>query len=57
MTILYNRRQSLKTLYDYTNDFELTGPDEFKRKIEAYFKLTIKLIILKNILVELLVST
>jgi len=35
---LYNRRQSLKTLYDYTKDFEITGPKEFKRKIEAYFK-------------------
>ena len=37
---LYNRRQSLKTLYDYTKDFELTGPIEFKRKIEAYFKVS-----------------
>ena len=35
---LYNRRQSLKTLYDYTKDFEKTGAEEFKRKIEAYFK-------------------
>ena len=37
---LYNRRQSLKTLYDYTKDFEFTGPIEFKRKIEAYFKVS-----------------
>ena len=37
---LYNRRQSLKTLYDYTKDFEITGAEEFKRKIEAYFKVT-----------------
>ena len=35
---LYMRRQSLKTLYDYTKEFEKTGAEEFKKKVEAYFK-------------------
>ena len=35
---LYMRRQSLKTLYDYTKEFEITGAKEFKQKIESYFK-------------------
>ena len=35
---LYMRRQSLKTLYDYTKEFEKTGAEEFKQKIESYFK-------------------
>ncbi len=35
---LYMRRQSLKTLYDYTKEFKDTGAKEFKRKIENYFK-------------------
>ena len=32
------RRQSLKTLYDYTKEFEITGAKEFKQKVESYFK-------------------
>ena len=37
MTIFYMRKQSLKTLYDYTREFKDTGAQEFKRKVEAYF--------------------
>ena len=35
---LYMRRQSLKTLYDYTKEFKDTGAKEFKKKVENYFK-------------------
>ncbi len=35
---LYNRRQSLKTLYDCCLDYKESGPDEFKRKIDAFFR-------------------
>ena len=35
---IYNRRQSLKNLYDCCLDFKKSGPDEFKRKIDAFFR-------------------
>ena len=41
---VYNRRQSLKTLYDYCKEFEEKGAVDFKRKIDAYFKVDNKAI-------------
>ncbi|WP_422449541.1 MULTISPECIES: RecQ family ATP-dependent DNA helicase [unclassified Endozoicomonas] len=35
---VFNRRQSLKSLYDACNDFELEGAEAFKIKLEAYFR-------------------
>lgn len=35
---LYNRRQSLKTIHDYCTVFDKHGPEDFKRKIDAYFR-------------------
>ena len=45
---LYMRRQSLKTLYDYTKEFEKTGAKEFKQKIESYFKVNEQSIIIEQ---------
>ncbi len=45
---LYMRRQSLKTLYDYTKEFEITGAEEFKQKVEAYFKVNEQSIIIEQ---------
>ena len=45
---LYMRRQSLKTLYDYTKEFEITGAEEFKKKVEAYFKVNEQSIIIEQ---------
>ena len=42
------RRQSLKTLYDYTKEFEITGAEEFKKKVEAYFKVNEQSIIIEQ---------
>ena len=36
---VYNRRQSLKTLYDYCKEFKAKGSEDFKRKIDSYFRL------------------
>ena len=36
---VYNRRQSLKTLYDYCKEFKAKGPEDFKQKIDSYFRL------------------
>jgi len=36
--IAYNRKQSLKTLADWCNDFEEIGNDKFKERIDNYFR-------------------
>ena len=35
---VYNRRQSLKTLYEACDSFHLDGAEKFKRRLEDYFK-------------------
>lgn len=38
--IVYNRKQSLKTLAELCNNFEKNGSDNFKRTIDNYFRIT-----------------
>ena len=38
--IAYNRKQSLKTLADWCNDFEEIGNEAFKRRLDNYFRFT-----------------
>lgn len=48
--IVYNRKQSLKTLYDWCSQFEQNGgSEEFKRRIDNYFIFTDTTFILQDI--------
>lgn len=38
--IIYNRKQTLKTLTDWCNDFETIGNKAFKQRIDNYFRFT-----------------
>lgn len=38
--IAYNRKQSLKTLVDWCNDFAESGNEKFKERIDNYFRFT-----------------
>jgi ATP-dependent DNA helicase RecQ len=48
--IVYNRKQSLKTLVEWCDKFEEEGNEAFKRRIDNYFKFTDATFIFQHIL-------
>jgi ATP-dependent DNA helicase RecQ len=38
--IVYNRKQSLKTLVDWCNEFPALGNEKFKARLDSYFRFT-----------------